>query len=450
MTHKTSGNTAALVLPRTIALFSVFVIIIAFAVALAQQPSRKITKIEIEGLARLSAEEVVATSGLKTGAPFSVADLDAAGQKLVDSGLFAKVGYRTNTKGNLVTIVFQVEEAKSGQSAVVFDNFVWFTNDELVAAIKREVPSFNGLAPDSGKMTDAVSHALQTLLKEHQIEGTVEYAPWQRLSSGAKQEHLFSVTGVQIPICKLHFPGATNVSEEKLVKSSRQLTDADYSLKSTIAFVNIILFPIYREVGQLRANFAEPISKFEGAANCKGGVDLSVPVEEGPIYLWDKAEWSGNEALSGTELDAALGMKQGELANGIKFDKGLVEVDKRYGRTGHLDVRLGAQPEFDDTASRVTYKIVVKEGPQYRMGKLTIKGLSEADSKSLEQSWKLKSGEVFDSSYFERFLKTDAREEMQRTMRARQAQGKGAPQISHETIPNRQTLTADVTVEFKN
>jgi len=66
MTHKTSGNTAALVLSRTVPLFSVFVVIIAFAVALAQQPSRTIAKIEIEGLARLSSEEVVATSGLKT------------------------------------------------------------------------------------------------------------------------------------------------------------------------------------------------------------------------------------------------------------------------------------------------------------------------------------------------------------------------------------------------
>jgi outer membrane protein insertion porin family len=450
MTQKTSGNTMAPVVAHIIPLFSLFLVIIAFAVALAQEPSRRIAKIEIEGLARLSAEEVIATSELKNGAPFSVRDLDAAGQRLVDSGLFAKVGYRTSTKGNLVTIILQVEETKGGQSLVVFDNFVWFTNDELVAAIKREVPSFNGTAPDAGKMTDAISHALQNLLKERQIEGTVEYAPWQSRFTGAKQEHLFNVSGVPIPICKLHFPGAKNVPEEKLVRSSRQLTDADYSLKSAIAFANIILFPIYREAGQLRAKFAEPDSKFEGASNCKGGVDLTIPVEEGPIYLWDKAEWSGNEALSPTELDAALGMKQGEIANGVKFDKGLVEVEKRYGRTGHLDVRLGEQPEFDDTASRVTYKIVVKEGPQYRMGKLTIKGLSEADSQSLEQRWKLKSGEVFDSSYFDRFFKTDAREEMQKIILARRAQGKGPPQVRDETIPNRQTLTADVTVEFKN
>src|ERR1700730_9316338 len=450
MSDKISSNAVGPVVSRIIPLFSILLVIISFAVALAQQPGRKIAKIEIEGLARLSADEVIATTGLKTGAAFSVGDLAAAGQKLADSGLFAKVGSRTSTKDNLVTIVFQVEEAKSNQSPVVFDNFIWFTNDELVAAIKREVPSFNGTAPDSGNVTDGISHALQNLLKEHRIEGTVEYAPEQSRLNPDKQEHIFSVTGVPIPICRLHFPGAKNVSEEKLVKSSKQLTDADYSLKSAIAFANFILFPIYREVGQLRAKFAQPIAKFEGAPNCKGGADLSIPVEEGSIYLWNHTEWSGNEALSPSELDAALGMKQGEIANGVKFDKGLREVGGKYGQSGYLGVKLGAQPEFDDTASRVTYKILVKEGPQYRMGRLTIKGLSDADAKSLEQRWKLKSGEVFNSSYFDQFFKTDAREEIQRILALRQAQSKGRPQIGREIVPNRQTLTADVTLEFKN
>src|SRR5687767_5321 len=156
MTHKTSSTVRVPVVPRIIPFFCIFLLIISFAVVLAQQPSRKIAKIEIEGLVRLSADEVVATSGLKTGALFSLEELDAAGQRLVDSGLFAKVAYRTSTKGNLMTVVFQVEEAGGGQSPVVFDNFVWFTNDQLIAAIKREVPSFVGTAPDSGNMTDRI------------------------------------------------------------------------------------------------------------------------------------------------------------------------------------------------------------------------------------------------------------------------------------------------------
>lgn len=430
---------------RVIPLFSICLTIIAVTVAVAQQPGRRVAKIEIEGLERLSAEEVIATSGLKTGALFSVEELDTAGQRLVDSGLFTKVGYRTTTKGNQVTIVFQVQETKGGASAVVFDNFVWFSKDDLFAAIRRQVATFNGTAPDAGKMTDTIREALENLLKEHQIAGAVEYSLSQ---TGANVEHLYSVTGVPIPICRLHFPGAKNVSEEKLVKSSKQLTDADYSLKSAIAFSYFILKPLYREVGQLRAKFAEPMIKFEPTTDCKGGVELSIPVAEGPIYLWDKPEWAGNEALTPRDLDDALSMKIGEVANGVKIDKGLMEVGITYGHTGHLDARVSGAPEFDDATSRVKYKMTVKEGPQFKMGKLTIKGLDEADAAALEVRWKLRNGEVFDSSYVDRFLRIDAREPMERIMLARQAKRKGAPEIA--IIPNRQNMNADVTIEFKN
>jgi outer membrane protein insertion porin family len=443
-------NTLVMVCPRVVRLFSFFVIIIPFADALAQQPSRKIAKIEVEGIVRLSADEVVATSGLKTGELFSIEVLDVAGQKLFDSGLFTKVSYRTTSKGDQVTIIIQVEETRGGASRVVFDNFVWFTNDDLVAAIRRAVPSFNGTAPDSGNMTETIRVALQNLLKEHNLNGTIEYAPWQSRFTGPKQEHLFSVAGVPIPICELHFPGAKNIPEEKLLRSSRQLIEADYSQKAAIAFSYFTLLPIYREAGQLRATFAEPVPRIADAAKCKGGVELKIPVEEGPIFLWNKAEWSGNESMTPQELDNALGMKNGELANGVKIDKSLHEVSRKYGRTGRLDVSFGMQPEFDDKASQVTFKIAVKEGPQYRMGTLTIKGLTDDDAKSLQERWKLKSGDVFDGSYFERFLKSDAREEIQRISSERQAARKTPVGTSVEVTPNRKTLTADVTIEFKN
>jgi len=73
----------------------------------------------------------------------------------------------------------------------VFDNFVWFTDEELNAAIKREVPSYTGTASDAGRMTDDIKHALQNLLQEHHIAGTVDYAPEQAGLNSNKQEHLF-------------------------------------------------------------------------------------------------------------------------------------------------------------------------------------------------------------------------------------------------------------------
>jgi outer membrane protein assembly factor BamA len=429
---------------RIIPLFCAFLLIIAAVVVSAQVAGRKIARIEVGGLKQLSADEVITTSGLRTGAPFSVASLDAGAQKLVDSGLFSKVGYRTTTKGNLVTIVFQVVESRGGSATVVYDNFVWFTNDELTAAIRREVPDFNGSAPNAGTMTDRIRQALQNLLSEHKIGGTVEYSP------GQSNEHLYSVTGVRVRVCKLHFPGATNIPEEKLVIRSRQLSEEDYSLKGAIAFSQYVLYPLYREAGQWRAKFAEPIVKILDERDCNHGIDLSIPVDEGPIYKWDKAEWTGNEVLTPIQLDATLAMKNGDLANGAKFDKGLHELSRRYGLTGYLDVSFRPKPEFDEAAGRLTVKIAVSEGQQYHMGKLTIRGVDNAAVIALEEAWKLRRGDVFDTTYPDRFIKTDGREALQRVATAWQAGGKRPPAISFEVIPNRPAVLADVTIEFKD
>ncbi len=420
-------------------------VIISFAGAVAQQSTRTVTKIEVEGLVNLTAAEVIASSGLKTGTPLSVPALDAAGQKLFDSGLFKKVAYRTTSKGNQVTVILQVEEVSGGQSPVVFDNFVWFTNDELTAAIKREVPSYNGMAADAGRMTDDIKRALENLLREKHVDGVVEYLP-ELSMGGGPGKHVFSVTGVPIPVCSLHFPGASNIPESKLVKSASQLTDADYSSGGAMTIARVTLLPLYSQVGQLRAKFSKPTVELATAEGCKGGVDVTIPVVEGPIFLWEKSAWSGNTVLPPAELDEALGMKTGEIANGVKFDKGLHEVRKRYAAHGYLAANLKPKPEFDEPNRRVTYNILVKEGPQYRMGNLTIKGLSDAEARSLQALWKLRPGDVYNDDYLQTFFMRDARLELARIM----SQRKPGFQPTIQTTPNEDTLTADVTIEFKS
>src|ERR1041385_7826359 len=131
--------------------------------AMSQSP-RRIARIEFEGLHNLTPENVIAMTGLKVGDSFSVAALDSAAQHLVDSGLFKNVGYRTRTAGDSVTVTFQVEELKSNNSPVVFDNFIWFSDEELTTTVKRVLPSFTDSVPDTGNTTELIRKSLQALL----------------------------------------------------------------------------------------------------------------------------------------------------------------------------------------------------------------------------------------------------------------------------------------------
>ena len=242
---------------------------ILLTTAIFAQTGKKVAKIEIEGLQALTAETVIATSGLKTGDTFSPDATDAAAQRLLNSGLFKRVAYRTRFAGNNVTITFQLEELKGQSSPVAFDNFIWFSDEELAAAIKREVPSFNGSAPDVGNTNEAIKKALQNLLAERKLPGEVEY-------NLTENEHLFRVVGVPMKICTLHFPGAKSVSEEKLIQATRSSMDLEYSRQSAKTFPKYGLSPIYRELGHLRASFGEPVPRPASNEGCEG-VDLTIP-----------------------------------------------------------------------------------------------------------------------------------------------------------------------------
>jgi outer membrane protein assembly factor BamA len=429
-----------------------FVFTAATALTVAQggrvQDARVVARIEFEGLQQIAPDEALATSGLKTNQPFKIEDVDAAAQRLLDSGLFKQIAYRTRTVGNKVTITFQADEARGGDSPVVFDNFIWFTEEQLMDAVRREVPSFTDRAPNAGKMPEAITRALQQLLTEQKIPGNVEYLASQDLG-GRMLGHIFSVTGVKMPICTFHFPGAKNVSEAKLAGTSKEeLSGTDYSGELVRGFAGMKLFAIYRELGQLRAKFAAPVAKPD--PTCKDGVDVTIPVEEGLIYSMGPTAWSGMNALTSDQLNEVLGMKPGEVANGLKFDKGLVTISKVYGRQGYLAAQVQPVPEFDDSAQKVSYKIEVREGPQYRMGSLLFKGLAEREAKALRDAWKLRRGEIFDDGYVMEFFKKDVGSAIQRLYEERRALGKPPPKLDVQYKSNKETLTVDVTLELTN
>jgi outer membrane protein assembly factor BamA len=417
--------------------------------ALAQQ-NFQIAKIEFEGLNRFSVQEATATTELKVGDQFELTALDAAAQRLLDSGNFKNVAYRTRPTRDQITITFVVEEAKVTTSRVIFDNFIWFSDTELIAAVQRDVPSFTGIATDNGDMVDRITKSLQRFLHENKIEATVSYMASQDAPGSTTQEHVLSVLGIPMPICTLHFPGANNISEAKLTDSSKSLIGTDYSHKFVSLFSQNTLFPLYKELGQLRAAFSPPLAKVEESLTCKSGVDVTIPVDEGLIYKWDKAEWVGMMALTASELNDILGMTSGQPANGIKVDKASKEIQKAYGRKGYLNANLQSVPSFDDNKSIVTYRMEIREGQQFRMGQFIAKGFPEPIAKLLQERWALKPGAVFDEGYSIEFSQKQMNEIMRSLFQERRAQGRQAPNMKWNNTINRTALSVDVVLELTN
>jgi outer membrane protein assembly factor BamA len=421
----------------------VSLLIVLSSPCLAQKPTT-LRRIEFVGLKRMTVPQAIEASGLKVGEPFTPEIVDAAADKLMQSGLFKKLGYRVRTADNDATVIFDVEEA-SRNLPVVFENFVWFSEAEIARAIRQDVPFFDGSAPEAGTTTDKIAAALQRLLAQKQITGRVEHMPYTNLATG-RQEILFTVEGVKIPICSVHFPGANVISEADLIKASQALLKTNYSRKDAGGFAEHTLFPLYRHLGYLRAQFKQPTATVEESPSpCANGVALTIPVDEGVVYSWDSADWTGNEAVLKEDLNEALGMKTGEVADGVKIDKGLKEVRKAFGRRGYIAASFKESIEFDDAARRVRYAFRVNEGPRYFMGNLIVNGLPGAEVERLKAKWTLGSNAVFDESYLDDFRQTGLREFMTGLMQRTGARAK----LEVEMKPNLQTKTVDVIITFK-
>jgi outer membrane protein assembly factor BamA len=401
-----------------------------------QDPAAKpihLATVQFSGLERYKQEQILVLAGLQIGQTIDPVSLDAASNKLISSGLFKKITYLYSTKDDQMSVTFQAEEMK-WNVPVVFDNFIWFSDKEITDAVRREVPYFDGNAPDAGGVTDTIKRVLEQLVSERHLAAQVEYLA-EADKSGKNPRHIFSVKGVKIPVCAVHFPGASAIREGDLLKSAGPLLEGDYSRSYILSAVTLNLLPLYRARGYLRAGFGQPSVTPLSVNKCQNGVDLSLPLTEGSLYSWNGGEWSGNTVFSSEELNASLGMKPGEIAAETKLGLGLAKARDGYAKKGYVASRFNIAMRFDDANRQVVFQFNIEEGQQYRMGSLIINGLSDKEAGKLKSAWKLSPGMVYDASYLREFDK-----KLSSVVKK--------PRNGMDQRLNRQDLTVDILISF--
>jgi len=407
--------------------------------AAAQEPPPnakwRLTTIVFEGLKSQPPEKMIAASGLQVGQTIDFEMVKAAAQRLSQTGLFGKVTYRYRYSSTQIELTFELEEKASGKKRCQFDNFVWFSDKEIADAIKRDMPDFDGSIVVSDFVGEEIKKSLTRLLAEKKIAGEVVYELDENLS------YFFKVKGASLPICDFQFAGAQDGLKKLLIETLKPLFKTEYSKSDARLFVNSALVPIYTQRGYLKVDFQAAQPSLSASGACANAVIVTLPVAEGLQYRWNDPVWSGNQTYSAKELNASLKLKQGDVADSMKIEQSWGEVRGVYGQKGYLVVKLKLDPVFDDARRLVTYQVGLTEGPQYRMGQVTIAGLPEDEARRVKDVWGLKAGEIFNSSYILAFLDKVARGGL-----IKQAQ---EVETLQELKRDDQKLSVDVVVKFE-
>jgi len=380
---------------------------------LSQLPAsaKQLISIKVAGSQRFTEEAVIASSGLQLGTNVTEEDFKKAARRLGDFGIFSDIAYNYSYSGAGTKLVLQVTDAAKFVPAR-FEDFVWFSDEELLRRIKERTPLFNGEVPLSGRLADQVSDVLQTLLVENSIAGHVEYERGGK-ADGPVDSIVYRVSNVLIQIRNVEFSGAGD-AEAALKSASQRVFETEYSRSVLRALVQHQLMPVYQARGYLKASFSEPQPKVvkkpsgenEGESSIRNLtiVDVYFSVTPGLQYKLKSLEWSGNHEFPTDSLQKMVRAQPGEPVNMVHLADNLKDVQTLYGSRGYVTAVVKADAAFDDAAATALIQLIVTEGPVFHMGELEYRGLDNSLTAKLRNVWKIRPGEVYDATYLSGYL----------------------------------------------
>jgi outer membrane protein insertion porin family len=164
---------------------------------------------------------------------------------------------------------------------------------------------------------------------------------------------------------------------------------------------------LYRAEGYYLAEVGFEIEELR-----EGRVGVNFGVEEGDKLQLREFIFEGNEAFTAKELTESFETskwvpvwssltswftKAGTYSEPI-FLQDLLGVDKLYKDAGYIQAEVG-DPEVEPRKDGLFVRVKIKEGEQYRVGKLSVTGDATIDLDALRKKLKLEEEAIFNSSY---------------------------------------------------
>lgn len=376
------------------------------AITAAQSPAPSSTtlhEIHVDGAKKLTEPQIITLTELQLNSPVDRDALQAAADKLIHTGLFARVKYDFHTRGDQVSATFHVEE--NSLLPTFFDNIPWFDDSELATAVRAKDPAYDGTLPESGPLVDAAADAIKSLLASHKLDVTVEHQVMQNpIGDGNVQS--FSIEGASLQISSIEFGDAALDADRSIQAHLGELRGKPYSRLAIDIFLTEQVRPGYVKKGFLRAKLGPPQVRLTGPPTDKlpDKIPVYIPVDAGAVYHFSAVQWSGNSLLSTDELNATFGVKPNDLADGEKIFSGWDRVQDEYGHRGYLEAKVEPSESFDDTAHTVSYKTRITEGSQFKMASFVLTGLSVAAERKILETFPVQPNQIFDKSKFETYL----------------------------------------------
>ncbi len=367
--------------------------------ALAQHP---VMEIHVAGNARLPAAAVISASGLRKDQMATHAELDAAAQRLADTGFFASVSYRYDPKtaGGVTgyALTFQVSEQRA-LVPVELDipgldaEHLWQQLKSTDALIDKQMPNNDRALAYYKRVIEAVlrksNHPEEIIMRNEADLQT------HRMAIVCRPARLSRVAAIR-------FQGNTAIADGALQAAMAKVAiDQEYSERDFRRMLELNVKPLYEELGHLTVAFPHVGMASAGDA----AVVVTAGIDEGPAWHLGKVVIAG-EALPLADMHEEARFAYGEPANWKQFMAAVGKMEQVLRRDGYIRVSSQAVRAFHDPTQIVDVTVQVKKGPQFLFGELEIEGLDADTQQRLRARWNLPSGAPMNQPYTDEFVRS--------------------------------------------
>jgi len=314
--------------------------------------------IRFDAPASVDTAEALRIAALPANAPLTKQQIEAALQRLGDTGLFSDVGY---TVSSAALIIKLIPAAGNQLQPVHFSNFVWWQPAELETLLEAKVPAYHGKLPLAGTLTDQVRAALIALLRAKGVDAMVD----AHQTGSAADIVTFSITSPSILIGDVHLQNPLPALQPQVNKVQQRLQGQDFDLDETSKAVQASVNDVFMNAGYLAVDTSVPTLSAPHKDMLDFAVDLTATITPGDIYHVTSITLHAQPPVSEADLEKAANIKPGDPASPAAQRLARAEMEKAYADEGYFDAKVLLALHANNQAHTIDYIGSVVPGDVY-------------------------------------------------------------------------------------
>ncbi len=363
--------------------------------------------ISVRGIKTFNAQTVISYSGLRKGQEISLPgeEVSAVISKLWGLDLFSDINfYVTKVENNSVSVEIDIEELPT-----LTDVKINGLKKGSIESLIKDTELITGKKLSESFLTNTKNYIVNKYKKEGFLDTKVVLNTIKDSVGTNSYKMVVNVDkGSRIKIKDIEFVGNEVYKGNKLrsqLKNTKVKNPVRFWKRSKFIdndFKDDLsdLIDFYKEEGYRDARIlTDSLIRNEDNSNT---VDLQLEIEEGNKYYFGTIDFIGNTVYSNAILQQVLGLKKGDVYNGVLLKKRIADTSKPdgnditnlYQNNGYLFSNINAV-EVSAVEDTINFEIRITEGKLANFNKIVIEGNTKTNDHVIYRELRTKPGELY-------------------------------------------------------